>query len=69
MKGGFTVYSGRELDQKGLGRGHNVPLNAIRRGWNRVDQSQRQKSLSTFVRHTRFEVSVRWGVVDLLNAG
>lgn len=40
MKGGFTGYSGRELDQKGMGcGGQSVPLYEIRRGWTRVDQS------------------------------
>lgn len=40
MKGGFTVYSGRELDQKGMGcGGQNVPLYKIRRGWVRITQS------------------------------
>lgn len=75
--GGRWKYEGRLCGLFGEGagpkrlgaRGQNVPLFEIRRGCTRVDQSEKQESLSAFVRHTRFEVPVRWGVVDLLNAG
>lgn len=68
MKGGLYGLFGEGAGPKGHGApGQNVPLYEIRRGCTRVDQSEGQKSLSAFVRHTRFELSVRWGMVDLLN--